>query len=217
MLASASASGATTSGTFVATVDSNGNADVTYTDSATQTTVNVGTFAANSSTTFNGTTLNFGNFGTTDAGSSATVQATAATTGSTNPNITVQSGANAGQTTSVNLPNATTSGLGIQNIDLSNPQSATNAEGQLGNAITNLGLGQAQLGAETASLGAAFKNNNTYSNNLTASASEIGDTNYGQTTSDYDNSLLQQQISVALLANANNAAGHLNAFLSTYA
>jgi flagellin len=217
VLTSATATGATTSGTFTTTIDSNGNADVTYTDSTTQQTTSVGTFAANSSTTYNGTTLNFGNFSSSDAGATATVQATAATAGSTNPNISVQSGPNAGQTINVNLPNATTAGLGITNIDLSNPASATNSEGQISNAITNLGLGQAQLGAESTSLGDAFDNNNILSNNLTASASAIGDTNYGQASSDYNSNLLQQQISVALLANANNNAGHLNAFLSTYA
>jgi flagellin len=103
------------------------------------------------------------------------VQTTAAAAGSSNPSVTVQSGANAGQTTSVSLPNATTTGLGITNIDFSTQSSATNSLGQINAAIEKLGSGEAQLGAQSVSLGNAFNNNNTSSVNLTASASDIGD------------------------------------------
>ena len=217
VVTSTSASAATTSGTFNVSVDATGNADVTYTDSTTQTTVAVGSFAAGSSTTFNGTTINFGNFGTSDAGTSATVQTTAATAGSTQQAVTVQSGASQGQTTTVTLPNASTSGLGIVNIDLSNPASATNAEGQINSAITTLNAGQAQLGAETNSLGNQFENNNVYSNNLASSASSIGDVNVGQAVTAQNQNTLQEQISYAVLARANADAGHLSSFLSQYA
>jgi flagellin len=217
VVASVSASAATTSGTFSIQVDASGNADVSYTDSATQTTVAVGSFAANTSTTFNGTTINFGNFSASDAGTSATVQTTAATAGSTQPTVSVQSGPDAGQTTSISLPDATTSGLGIVNIDLSNPASATNAEGQIGNAITALNAGQAELGAQSNALADQFSNNNTLSNNLTGAASSIGDTNVAQSVTQSDQASLQEQISIAILARANNDAGHLSSFLSQYA
>jgi flagellin len=217
VVTSATPSAATTNGTFNVTVDATGNADISFTDSATQTTVSVGSVAANTSTTFNGTTISVGNISASDAGTSATVQTTAATAGSTSGSVNVQSGANAGQTTTVTLTNASSSGLGIQNIDLSNPASATNAEGQINNAITTLGAGQAQLGAETNSLDAQFSNNNTLSNNLANSASSIGDTQVGQAVTQADQSKLQQQISIAVLARANNDAGHLNSFLSVFA
>jgi flagellin-like hook-associated protein FlgL len=217
VLTSVSASPATTSGTFVATVDAGGNADVTYTDNATQTTTAVGSFAAGSSATYDGTTLDFGAFSAADAGASATAQTTAATPATTNPDIGLQSGPSEGQTTSVSIPNATTSGLGIANIDLSTPAQATNTEGQIEGAVTSLSLGEAKLGAESASLDAASGNNNILANNLTAAASSIGDDNTAQSVTNLHQSLLQQQISFALLANANVNAGHLNAFLSTYA
>ena len=217
VVASTSASAATTSGTFNVSVDATGNADVTYTDSATQTTTAVGSFAANSSTTFNGTTINFGNFSASDAGQSATIQTTAATAGSAQQAVTVQSGASQGQTTTITLANGSTSGLGIVNIDLSNPASATNAEGQIAGAITSLNSQQATLGAETNSLQNQFENNNVYSNNLANSASDIGDTNYGQTTTQANTNTLQEQISYAVLARANADAGHLSSFLSQYA
>jgi flagellin len=217
VLSSVSASGATTSGTFSVSVDGSGNADVTYTDSSTQATTVVGSFAPGSSTTYNGTTLNFGNFSASDSGTSATVQTTAATAGSTAPTVAVQSGPNEGDTTNVTFANATTTGLGITNIDLSNPASATNTEGQISGAITAIGNNEATLGAQSNSLNYAFQNNNTLSNNLTASASAIGDTNEASSVIAGNLASIQQQISIAVLARANTDAGHLNSFLSQYA
>jgi flagellin len=217
VLASATPSGGTTSGTFNVTVDANGNANVTYTDTVSQATSVVGSFAAGASTTFNGTTLTIGNISASDAGQSATVQTTAATAGSTAPTATIQSGASAGQTTNVTFANATTTGLGIAGIDLSNPASATNAEGQISGAQASLGATDASLGAQSASLSYALQNNDILSNNLTSSASAIGDTNVASTVSANSLSTIQQQITIAVLNSANTNAGHLNAFLSTYA
>jgi flagellin len=217
VVAGTSASAATTSGTFRVAVDATGNADIAYTDSATQTTTTVGSFAAGASTTYNGTTITVGNISAADAGASSTIQTTAATTGASAPTVSVQSGPNAGQTTNVSLPNVTTAGLGIANIDLSNPASATNAEGQISGAVATLAAGQAQLGAQAAALGAAFSNNAVLANNLTASASAIGDVSEAQASTGISSSTLQQQISYAVLARANADAGHLNSFLSQYA
>jgi flagellin len=217
VLSSASASAATTSGTFTATVNAQGTVDVNYTDSTTQTTTAVGTFASGASTTYDGTTLTIGNVSASDAGQSATVQATAAGAGSTAPTATIQSGASAGQTTDVTFANATTTGLGITNIDLSNPASATNAEGQIANAQASLGATDASLGAQSSSLSYALQNNNVLSNNLTASASAIGDTSEASASIASNLSSLQQQISIAVLARANADAGHLSSFLSQYA
>ena len=217
VLASVSPSGATTSGTFAVSVDGSGKADVSFTDSTTQATTVVGSFAAGSSTSFNGTTLNFGNFTASDSGTSATVQTTAATAGSTAPTVSVQSGPNEGDTTNVSFGNATTTGLGITNIDLSNPSSATNTEGQINGALTAIGNNQATLGAQSNSLDVAFQNNNTLSNNLTASASAIGDTNEAKSATTANSASILQQISLAVLARANTDAGHLNSFLSQYA
>jgi flagellin len=220
VLTSASSSASTTSGTFNVTVANTGSgavANVTFTDSITQQTTNVGQFAAGSSTTSNGTTLNFGQFTTADTNTTATVQTTAAAAGSSNPSVTVQSGANAGQTTSVSLPNATTTGLGITNIDFSTQSSATNSLGQINAAIEKLGSGEAQLGAQSVSLGNAFNNNNTSSVNLTASASDIGDAQEASIATELTSLRTQQQISIATINNANVANGYLNRFFSVSA
>jgi flagellin len=217
VVANVTASAATTSGTITVSVANTGAgavANVTYTDSATQTVTNVGQFAAGSTQTVNGTTFTLGNFSASDAGTSATIQTQAAQAGSTNNSVFIQSGANAGATTSINLPNATTTGLGIQNIDLSTPANAQNSLGQIQQAITNLNAGQAQLGAQSNSLNAAFNNNNTYSVNTAASASDIGDANYGSLASELNSLNLQQQISIQTINNANVTNGYLNRFFS---
>lgn len=220
VISGATASGATIDGTIgvqIADTGSGAVANVTFTDSTTQQTTNVGQFAANSSTTVNGTTVTFGNFSTQDTGSAATVQTTAATNATVAGTASVQSGANQGQTTTVTSPNATTAGLGITNIDFSTPSSATNSLGQINSAIQSLNAGQAQLGAQTNSLSHAFQNNNTYSVNLTASASGIGDAKEANLASELNSLRIQQQISTATINNANVANGYLNRFFSVSA
>jgi flagellin len=220
VVANVTASAATTSGTITVSVANTGAgavANVTYTDSTTQAVTNVGSYAAGSTVNVNGTSVTLGNFTTADTGTSATIQAQAATAGSTSPAVTVQSGAAAGQTTTVTLPNATTTGLGITNIDLSTPANAQNSLGQIQNAIQQLNAGQAQLGAQTNSLQNQFNNNNTYSVNLTNSASDIGDANTASLSSELNSLRLQQQISIATINNANVTNGYLNRFFSVSA
>jgi flagellin len=220
VITTATASAATTSGTIGVTIANTGAgavANVTFTDSATQTTTNIGSFAAGSTTNVNGTSVTFGQFTTSDTGTTATVQTGAATAGSVNATIGVQTGANQGQQTAVTIPNATTSGLGITNIDFSTPANATNSLGQINQAISALGAGQSQLGAQTASLQNAFNNNNTSSVNLTASASDIGDANEASISSELTSLRTQQQISIATINNANVTNGYLNRFFSVTA
>ena len=217
VIATATASAATTSGTIGVTIANTGAgavANVTFTDSTTQQVTNVGQFAAGSTTNVNGTQITFGNFTTSDTNATATVQTQAATAGSVNSTIGVQTGATQGQQTAVTIPNATTAGLGITNIDFSTPQNATNSLGQINNAISRLGAGQAQLGAQTASLQNAFNNNNVSSVNLTASASDIGDTGESSVASELNSLKIQQQISIQTINNANVANGYLNRFFS---
>lgn len=220
VIASTAATAGTASGTIGVSIANTGAgavANVTFTDSTTQQVTNIGSFAANSVVNVNGTNVTLGNFTTNDTNATATVQTAAATAGSVQPTISVQSGANAGQTTAVTIPNATTSGLGITNIDFSTPANATNSLGQIQTAITNLGAGQAQLGAQTNALQNQFNNNNTYSVNLTQSASSIGDVNEASVSSELNSLNLLQQISIQTINNANVTNGYLNRFFSVTA
>jgi len=220
VIASTATSAATTSGTIGVAVVNTGagaQATVTYTDSTTQQTTIVGQFAAGAVVNVNGTQVTLGNFTTQDAGTTATVQTQAATAGSTAGVVTVQSGPNAGQDTNVTLANATTSGLGITNIDLSTPANAANSLGQIQAAISNLNAGQAQLGAQTNALQNTANNNNIASVNLTNSASNIGDANPASLSAELNSLRLQQQISIATINNANITNGYLNRFFSVSA
>ena len=220
VLQGATPTATTQSGTITVQIANTGSgtaANVTFTDSTTQQTTTIGQFAANSSTTVNGTTITFGNFTSNDVGTSATVQTTAAASGTTAASTVIQSGANAGQTTTITTPNATTSGLGITNIDFSTPASATNSLGQISSAISKLNAGQAALGAQSAALTNAFQNNNISSVNLTASASQIGDTNEASVATELTSLRTQQQISIATINNANVTQGYLNRFFSVSA
>ena len=220
VVTSATPSATTTDGTInvqIANTGSGAVANVTFTDSATQTVTAVGSFSAGSTTTVNGTSITFGNFTASDTNATATIQTTAATAGSVAPAAQVQSGAGQGQTTTVSFANDTTSGLGISNIDFSTTANATNAQGQINAAIVKLGTSQAQLGAQSSALGNAFQNNNISSVNLTNSASDIGDTREASVASELNSLQIQQQISIQTINNANAANGYLNRFFNVSA
>jgi flagellin len=191
--------------------------NVSFTATATGQTTNVGQQAAGSTFTVNGTTVTVGTPGTQDVGTTATVQVQAAAAGSTAPNLTVQTGASEGATTSVTTPNASANALFIQNIDLSSGASAQNAIGQVDQAIQATVAAGATLGAQQVAIQNQVTSNNTASNALTASAANIVDALAAQTSTELYQLLTQQQISLLTLQNANSQYGFLNRFLNTAA
>jgi flagellin len=214
---SAASQGGTIQVQVVSTAPGQAGAQITFTDSQTGVTTVVATVAAGSTTNVNGTNVTVGNFSTTDIGANATTQVVAATAGSQNATLNVQSGANQGASVQVNLPNGTTAGLGIQNIDLSSSATSTNAQGQIQSALTNIATASAQLGAQSNALSFDQDNNSVASVNLTASASAIGNANESSLASEINSLLLQQQISISTVHNANVAFGYLNRFLNVAA
>ena len=217
----ATPSAASVSGTIqvqvVSTAPGAAGAQITFTDSQTGISTVVATVAAGSTTNVQGTNVTVGNFSTTDIGANATTQVVAQTAGSQNPTLNVQTGANAGATVQVSLPNTTASGLGLQNIDLSSSASSTNAQGQIQSALANVATAGAQLGAQTNALSFDQDNNNVASVNLTASASNIGDANVGSLSAELRSLQIQQQISIQTINNANTTLGYLNRFFNVAA
>jgi flagellin len=218
---SAAPTAASTSGTIavqvVSTAPGTAGAQITYTDSQTGVSTVVATVAAGSTTNVQGTNVTVGNFSTADIGSSATTQVVAASAGSQNPTLNVQSGANQGATVQVTLPDATSAGLGIQNIDLSSSASSTNAQGQIQAALQNVATASAQLGAQSNALSYDQDNDNVASVNLTASASSIGDASEGSLAIELNSLNLQQQISIQTINSANVTLGYLNRFFNVAA
>lgn len=158
--------------------------------------------------------IQLGNFTTADVGQSTTIQIAAATAPNTQSSaLTVQSGANQGATTQIAFAAPSSQQLQISNIDLSSSLSATNAIGQVQNALTTLGQQQANLGAQQVSLSNAIDNNNITATNLTASAASIQDTNYGlETTNSTRNQLLVNIATSVLAQNNTQAASVLGLF-----
>ncbi|HUN30137.1 MAG TPA: flagellin [Alphaproteobacteria bacterium] len=158
--------------------------------------------------------IKVGNISLADVGQTATVQIAQATpANSQNSALTVQSGANEGQTTNVAVPGVNSSTLQINNLNLGSSLGATQAIGQIDNALNSLTTSQAKLGAQQAALQAASQANDTYANNLTTAASNITDENYGPGVTQSTLSQLQQQIQFALQAKNNvNASAVLGLF-----
>ena len=129
----------------------------------------------------------------------------------------MQTGANEGATTGLALPNATSTGLLINTINLSSSASATNSIGQIDTAIGLIGSVGSSLGSQSVALEQQTSFAGNASNNLTASASNIIDAFAAQTSTEIYKLLVQQQVSVATLQNANLEFGYLNRFFNTAA
>jgi flagellin len=220
LVASATAAPNATAGTIGLTVvnGSSGPAvDVTFTDTATGATTDLGQQASGATVNVNGTTLALGTVGTQDVGTTATVQVQAASAGSTAAPLTVQTGANEGATTAITTPNAGANAIFLQNVDLGSNASATNAIGQIDEAIGATVTAGAALGAQSVALQNQIGNNNVASNALTDAAASITDASASQTSAELYQLITQQQISALTLQNANSEFGFLNRFFNTAA
>ncbi|HUA08146.1 MAG TPA: hypothetical protein VMA98_02660 [Candidatus Acidoferrales bacterium] len=199
---------ATTNSTIqVQVVNNNGQAAAVATvlNNATgQTATSAPVAAGGTISGFENVNIKVGNISLADVGQTATIQIAQATpANSQNSALTVQSGANEGNTTNVNIPGTNSNTLQISNINLSSPLSSQQAIGQVQNALNTLTTQEAQLGAQQISLQNAAQADDVYSNNLTSSASSITDENVGAGVTQSTLSQLQQQIQLALLAKNN--------------
>ncbi len=127
--------------------------------------------------------------------------------------FTVQAGATEGNTVTAQTGNTSSQSLGVSAIDLSSTSSAETAIGASQGAISTLSTQRAQLGAQEVALGAQINNNNIYSNNLTASASNIADANVGQAATNASSSEVQSSITLSVLNSANTQQGYLTSGL----
>ena len=201
----------------VQVVNNNGQAAAVATvrDNATGQTVTTAPVAAGGTISgVENVNIKVGNISLADVGQTATVQIAQATpANSQNSALTVQSGSNEGQTTNVAVPGTNSTTLQINNLNLGSSLGATQAIGQIDNALSSLTTAQAQLGAQQVALQTAAQANDTYANNLTSAASSITDENYGQGVTQSTLSQLQQQIQFALQAKNNvNASAVLGLF-----
>ncbi len=191
-------------------VNNNGVAQAiaTVTDSATHATVQSAPVASGGTVSgFENVNVQLGNFSLADVGQTTTIQIAQNVAPNTqNSALTVQSGASQGNITSVGIPAADSQTLRFSNIDLSSSLNATNAIGQLDNALAQLSSVQASIGATQISLQHQINNNDITANNLQKSASSVGDANIpGEFTNATKNSI-QSQVALAVLAQQNTAS-----------
>jgi flagellin len=158
--------------------------------------------------------IKLGNFTNADIGQTATIQIQQAVPANThNSALQVQSGANEGNTTPISYGNATASSLRIANLNLSSSAGATNAIGQIDNAIQQLGTIQTAVGAQQVALGYQTDADNVAALNLQAAQSNLVDANVGHEATRSTLSQIQQELSLAVLAQRNTqAAGVLTLF-----
>jgi flagellin len=115
-------------------------------------------------------------------------------------NLTVQVGANAGQTQNIQLGNLSSSALGISGVDVTTAAGQASAISSLDSAIGQVNSQSANIGAAQSSLSSTLSSQGTAYSNLAAAKSRISDTDYAKTSSDLAQASVQQQASLHALA-----------------
>ena len=115
--------------------------------------------------------------------------------------LTLQIGANAGQTESLTIADMSASGLGLDAIDASTDAEAaiTALDGAIGTVSTQ----RSELGAKQNRLEHTINNLTTTSENLTEANSRIRDVDMAEEMMDFTKSNILSQASTAMLAQAN--------------
>lgn len=104
----------------------------------------------------------------------------------------------------ITLTNLTTSGLGINSLDLSTASTAQTALSTIDTALASVNSGRSQLGAVQNRLDSSINNSQNYSEALSAAASAIMDTDYATESSNLTKLQIMQQSGIASLAQAKN-------------
>jgi flagellin len=119
----------------------------------------------------------------------------------------LQVGPNAGDTKALALGNVSTNALGINGLDVTTADNASNAIQSIDTAIATVGTMQGTVGAAQASLSSTAAALSGNYENLASAKSRISDTNYGNETSNLTQSEVRQQTAMRALAmyNANQA------------
>lgn len=135
--------------------------------------------------------------------SEVTTTITNTTTTTTPESIILQIGANAEESYSLQLTDARTNALGIDNIDLSTRQGAESALSKIDKAIEKVSSERGKFGSSQNRLEHAFNNASNYEINLTASESRILDVDMAKEMMELTKNQILSQASQAMLAQTN--------------
>jgi flagellin len=133
--------------------------------------------------------------------------------GGTFASLNVQIGANAGQTSNIQLGNLASTALGISGLDVTTPASQTVALASVDNAIQQVSSQSASIGSAQSGLNSALANQSNNYNNLAAAKSRGSDTDYAKTSSSLTQANVQQQASLQALALYNSTQNNLLSLL----
>jgi flagellin len=117
--------------------------------------------------------------------------------------ISLQIGANDGQTLSITIGDMSASGLGISSLTVTDANSASVAISAIDSAIQLVSEQRAELGAYQNRLEHTINNLNTAVENLTSAESAITDTDMATAMAEFTKDSVLQQAAVSMLAQAN--------------
>jgi|SRR5579863_981359 len=114
--------------------------------------------------------------------------------------VSVNSGTDEGTTIGINIPAISAFNLGVSQLTVGDTLQSTASEGRVDFALQQVLAAQAQLGAQSVSLGEASNNNQINSLNVTASESEIRDLNVGQATTQFTKDQIMVSVGTSVLS-----------------
>lgn len=179
--------------------DAGNNGTVTVASGATTATIN-------SSGTVSGVgqyTLTFTALTADDISKEAAFTARAADSNYADSSLTFQIGANSSQTINVGISDMRAAALYVDEVDVTNSQSANAAISAINKAIENVSAERSKLGAYQNRLEHTTKNLGTSAENLTAAESRIRDVDMAQEMMEFTKMNILSQAATAMLAQAN--------------
>lgn len=117
----------------------------------------------------------------------------------------LQVGANSGENMLINIDEMSAATLGIDAIDISNHEKASESMAAITEAIKGVSAARSLLGAEQNRLGYTINNLENYSENLTSAESQIRDTDMAAEMTSYTKTSILQQAAQSMLAQANQS------------
>ncbi len=145
-----------------------------------------------------------------DIGKSATLQVTNGAVAAQTEAVTLQIGANAGETLDINaVGDMSSATLGTRSLDLSSAGAATAALDVLDRAIQTVSTGRANLGAYQNRLQHTINNISVAQQNLLSSRSSITDTDMAAEMAAYTRTNILAQAGMSMLRQANQSAQNI--------
>lgn len=127
--------------------------------------------------------------------------------------LTIQTGANSGNTTSISLVNGSAVNTAITALDVTSSANASTALGVIDTQLTTLNTGRATLGAGINRLDAVISNLDATFTNVSAARGRIMDADFAKETANLTRTQILQQAGTAMLSQANQLPNNVLSLL----